>query len=368
MKCLNVAVLIFAGVAGIVCTDNAFAAGSVRRLGGTGTYNGTSSATRGTAAARAGALRVSPSRVRPVTASTNVNVDGDAAPTQRLSLGKYLGGSTTVSTNVQTQTGPSAAEVDDINNQINNLYEITNRIENEIAAKQDTLQSGDYIVIENDEVSLDIAELENYLTANLDLPNKVKIEYDNATKVLKWSEDGGTTWAELINIADLMGDYASKDELQDTIATLAAKSDLTALTNRVVTLESAIGDIVIPEQQQANWTETDANAKSYIKNKPTDLVSADDLAPINQKVTTLETSMDSLADVAFTGSYNDLTDKPDVSAFQVKPTSDIAEGKVLTYTGNDANANVSASYIKIPVSAGAPSTVAPTGFVELWLQ
>ena len=53
---------------------------------------------------------------------------------------------------------------------------------------------------------------------------------------------------------------------------------------------------------------------------------------------------------------------------QVVPSSGVANGKVLTYTGGDANANVSASYITVPVSTAAPSTVTPTGFVEVWLQ
>ena len=53
---------------------------------------------------------------------------------------------------------------------------------------------------------------------------------------------------------------------------------------------------------------------------------------------------------------------------QLKPASGIANGKVLTYTGADANANVSAAYITVPVATGAPSTVTPTGFVEMWVQ
>lgn len=53
---------------------------------------------------------------------------------------------------------------------------------------------------------------------------------------------------------------------------------------------------------------------------------------------------------------------------QTKPSSGVAAGKVLTYTGEDANANVSAAYITVPVATAAPSTVTPTGFVEMWVQ
>ena len=53
---------------------------------------------------------------------------------------------------------------------------------------------------------------------------------------------------------------------------------------------------------------------------------------------------------------------------QTKPASGVANGKVLTYTGNDANANVSAAYVTVPVAAGAPSTNTPTAFAEVWVQ
>lgn len=52
---------------------------------------------------------------------------------------------------------------------------------------------------------------------------------------------------------------------------------------------------------------------------------------------------------------------------QTKPAT-VANGQVLTYTGSDANANVSAGYIKVPVAAGAPSSNTPTSFVEIWIQ
>jgi hypothetical protein len=53
---------------------------------------------------------------------------------------------------------------------------------------------------------------------------------------------------------------------------------------------------------------------------------------------------------------------------QTKPASGVANGKVLTYTGTDANANVSAAYVTVPVATGAPSTNTPTAFAEVWVQ
>ena len=62
-----------------------------------------------------------------------------------------------------------------------------------------------------------------------------------------------------------------------------------------------------------------------------------------------------------------IANKPDLTNYQVKPSSGVATGKVLTYTGNNADANVAASYITVPVATAAPSTVTPTGFVEMWV-
>ncbi|MBO4700634.1 MAG: hypothetical protein J5620_02700 [Alphaproteobacteria bacterium] len=53
---------------------------------------------------------------------------------------------------------------------------------------------------------------------------------------------------------------------------------------------------------------------------------------------------------------------------QTKPSTGVANGKVLTYTGSDANANVSAAYVTVPVAAGAPSSNTPTAFAEIWVQ
>ena len=70
-----------------------------------------------------------------------------------------------------------------------------------------------------------------------------------------------------------------------------------------------------------------------------------------------------------TSSTTKYTSNAAVTGFaQKKPTSGVANGKVLTYTGSDANASVSAAYVKLPVAAGAPSSNTPTSFVEVWVQ
>lgn len=57
-----------------------------------------------------------------------------------------------------------------------------------------------------------------------------------------------------------------------------------------------------------------------------------------------------------------------VTGFAQKKPSSVANGKVLTYTGNDANSSVTAGYIKLPVASGAPSSNTPSSFVEVWVQ
>lgn len=224
----------------VLCTvaTNAFAAGSVRALGGSGTYNGTVAATagRGATATRAGSLRVSPSATRTVSAATRTNASGETTPTERLSIGKYLGGATSVSTSGGQGTSgtgsASAADIQTINNNIteiiNNADALADRVDGLETSKQDKLTAGEYIVIATDgEISLDMGELEDYLNENLDIPNKVKIAYDDSTDVLKWSQDDGATWTTLFSVSELTGDYVSEDQLDSKIESLAKYATIT---------------------------------------------------------------------------------------------------------------------------------------------
>ena len=283
----------------VLCTvaTNAFGAGSVRALGGSGTYNGTTAATTATTtsgtsaragtATRAGSLRISPSTTRSVSTGTRTNTDGTTAPTERLSIGKYLGGATSVSTSGGASSA-SASDIQQINQQIteiiNNADGLADRIDALEASKQDALTAGDYIIIsEDDEVSVDITELEEYLTENLDLPNKVKIRYVAADDALEWSEDGGTTWSRLFSIADLAGDYISESELDNKIEELAkyaTKEELDAKQPKS-TVDYALGTA------EGSWS----------------ALSEDQIAALNSGVTadTVEqvaTNTDDIADLA----------------------------------------------------------------------
>ena len=73
-----------------------------------------------------------------------------------------------------------------------------------------------------------------------------------------------------------------------------------------------------------------------------------------------------------TSSATTLTTGTQVYNFaQAKPSS-VAEGKVLTYTGSNANSNVSAAFVKVPVASGDPNATSnpatPSTFASIWVE
>lgn len=117
--------------------SDAFAAPSVRALGGAGTYSGTTSAAAAksggtaTTSARAGSVRVTPTAK--VSASTtprisNVETKVSSSGDQRMSIGKYLGPSVTGGVNISTGgSGATAADIANLAGQIDeNAKDIAN--------------------------------------------------------------------------------------------------------------------------------------------------------------------------------------------------------------------------------------------------
>lgn len=102
--------------------SGAFAAPSVRALGGAGTYTGTTSAaaartggTTATTSARAGSVRVTPSVKVSTSTTPRVSNSGTSVSTsddQRMSIGKYLGPSVTGGAKVSNGTGTAASYTD----------------------------------------------------------------------------------------------------------------------------------------------------------------------------------------------------------------------------------------------------------------
>ena len=105
--------------------------------------------------------------------------------------------------------------------------------------------------------------------------------------------------------------------------------------NRVLTGGGVWADIEIPEQVQADWAEENEEEPSFIRNKP------------------------ELAEVATSGSYNDLEDKPEIPAAQVQTDwnqaddtqPDFLKNKPGNFQGATANENGTAGFVPAPTSA-----------------
>ena len=158
-----------------------------------------------------------------------------------------------------------------------------------------------------------------------------------------WSQSDSTADDYIKNKPDLSV-YATKQEVTDGLDgkqdTLTAGSNIT-ITNNVISADAA-------PQEQADWAQSDSSAVDYIKNKPQNLVQDADYHHTDNNFTTAEknklsgieagaeanvqadwTEADSTADsfiknkpnlatVATTGSYNDLTDKPSIPSVPVQ--------------------------------------------------
>ena len=236
----------------VLCTGlagNAMAAGSVRTLGGTGTFDGTSAAstaTRSVSSTRAGSLRVSPSSARLVTSAANTSgnkASGTATSgtTQRLSIGKYLGETVTTPaapTSDGTTPASTSTRVRDLEDRIGDLEEVVGtstatpaedslagRITQLETTKATSSQDGVVIVDENTgEVSIDVGELMSKLEtegAILDA-HQTEIKYEDDKLQWRYTTGDDTEWHVLLNIATLMGDYATSDELSNEIDGLAS--------------------------------------------------------------------------------------------------------------------------------------------------
>ena len=140
------------------------------------------------------------------------------------------------------------------------------------------------------------------------------------------------------------------------------------VNNQLATKQAKDETNVYKVGQNGAWVDA-SNAvtvdTTYLKKTDNSTTGATEIAIDPNKVTTSGTSG---LDGTSTKLVQEKAVAEAVANSQTKPSSGVATGKVLTYTGSDANADVSAAYIKVPVATGAPSTVTPTGFVEMWVQ
>ena len=190
----------------VVATSAAFAAPTVRTIGGTGTYE---SAAAATAASRAGSLRATGGYVRPMTSISNTALNsaatttptatttggsvsagtatvGRVASSPRLSIGKYIGAPKSISSS-------GGVGVD--------LTERVERLETEVISletnKQNVLQDSTYITIEGDELILDIEKIKEDLGLE-DGTDGREVEMGTNDEGLLWRYVGDEEWNILI--------------------------------------------------------------------------------------------------------------------------------------------------------------------------
>ena len=188
----------------VVATSAAFAAPTVRTIGGTGTYE---SAAAATAASRAGSLRATGGYVRPTTSVSNTTLNsaptatattmggsvsagaptvGRVASSPRLSIGKYVGAPKSISTSGGTGS--------DLTGRVEQLESNVATLQTD---KQDALQDSTYITIQGDELVLDLEKIKQDLEIE-DGSDGREVEMGTNDDGLLWRYVGDTDWQVLI--------------------------------------------------------------------------------------------------------------------------------------------------------------------------
>lgn len=200
----------------VLCTavSGAYAASSVRVLGGSGTYDGASNAaaavTSGASSVRGGSVRVSPTTTQSNTNNTSASTtSGRVLTTPRLSIGQYLGGSGSVSggsslrpQNPGTSGGSSSGGDVTVDPEI--IAELRREIERLDTVKQENLIPSDkYINVEDNNIWLDLDELRKNIGEVVG--RNVELGFDDAQQALVWRLEGDSNWIELLPISAITG-------------------------------------------------------------------------------------------------------------------------------------------------------------------
>ena len=367
-----------------------FAAASVRTLGGTGTVNGTASAgtsTRATSSTRAGSLRVVPSsaRLTPTSSTAKPSTATNTKPTnttQRLSIGKYLGGATTTTGTSAAATAEATGQLQDRIEALESIIEGDPRnqqpgLEDRVIALEGKTISGDGVVIvEDDIVSVDVDALIKKMWGEdaLDASREVEIEYTDGHD-LRWRYTTGddTEWNTLFNTDALVGDYATDQDLSDAIAavatTYATKTELEAYelaSHAAETYQVKALVTTIDENSDDTHYPSAAAVRTAIADATSDLATADNVYTKAEANALLDTKADKSTtytktetDTALSGKankattlagygINDAYTKTQVDTAIENATSDLATAEnVYTKAEADAllDAKANAAYV-----------------------
>ena len=261
-----------------------YAASSVRALGGSGTYDGTTSAANAKSGGTgsAGTMRAGSMRVNNATSGANTRVTSSRTATSpRLSIGKYLGGSSVISGGSsskpmnpgQSGVGGPSGDVSELSNRVAALEQFTGYSEN-----------GDQIKDTVADLVIDVAALQADLSAITG--EHTIVEYNDG--FLTIIQEGKTTEYDLakefVAHSDLESALQSAidsviAEMDQKFADTASKADLEELSNE-------IDEIIAGEGGLTNYyTKTEADStfatKSEIPTELSDLIGADSLVDQN---------------------------------------------------------------------------------------
>ena len=221
-------------------STGAFAAASVRSVGGAGTYTSAADAVAGNSAARAGSLRATGGFVRPTaavskaganvsnapapaatakvgtaSATPNTTSVGRVASAPRLSVGKYIGAQKSVS-----NSGASS----DLTQRLDKIESDVSKLESD---KQDVLRDSTYVTISGDEINLELDKIRQDLEIQ-DGEDGREVEMGENETALLWRYAGETQWNELITWSDVAARLALND-LDSSVTTL--QTQINALNN-----------------------------------------------------------------------------------------------------------------------------------------
>ena len=281
----NTKISIFAIVCAACATvSGADAASSVRSLGGAGTYSSASAASNATSTgtARAGSLRVTPTAgktgttatAKPVAATTT----GRVATTPRLSIGKYLGGATSVSggSSVRPEPGeggttdPSVVadlrrQIDQLQRDTEELRQADDSLSSQLGDKQDTLEPtlNGFIVIDNttNQIYVDVDGLKDEIGSIAGQDGReVEIGSNDNDLLWRYAGEGDADWRILISKAEITGPQGPAGE-PGTPADLSAYSTTEQMNTAIANAISALSAIYAAKTDVYTKAEVDAKIR-----------------------------------------------------------------------------------------------------------
>ena len=194
---------------------------------------------------------------------------------------------------------------DHFDGQINILSNRIDAVEQDLVAVWQAIHAAENVI---DQHSTRLTNLETRAT-NLEANKFGYAEYDSVNKEIVFYANNTDTPRRELRRMDATPFI--KDGMVNNVRINGEYLEITFnVDSGKETIDIKISDLVDPLLAQADWNQTDITAKDFIKNKP------------------------SLATVATSGSYNDLTNKPSIPAAQIQSDWNQANTSAVDYIKN----------------------------------